>query len=248
MNFIRRLFCFVYGLLLFFMFRRTINIEKLLLDKRVAIIGAADSAFHTGKGEYIDGFDVVIRVNKAPLLLEHGEWKKDIGTKTDILFHSFYENEKSGGGQLNITLYDSLNIRYLVNPIAEFSGYRVIFNFYKKYLLTRTVFSLPRKLFKKIKSDLGTYKPTIGFCALYAALHTNFSELYITGFTFFRTAFAEGYRNEMREPGQVREFIKSAGLHDPDLELAVFSALLYKYRSKRIILDSRLATIVKVAE
>ncbi|QOI97861.1 MAG: glycosyltransferase family 29 protein [Flammeovirgaceae bacterium] len=248
MDFIIKLFRFVYGLLLFSIFRRTINLERLLLGKRVAIIGAANSAFHTGKGEYIDGFDVVIRVNKAPLLLKQGEWKEDIGTKADILFHSFYENERSGGGPLNLALYDSLNIRYLINPISEFSGYRVIFNFYKKYLLTRTVFTLPRKLFKKIKSDLGTYKPTIGFCALYAVLHTNFSELYITGFTFFRTAFGEGYRNEMREPGQVREFIKSAGLHDPELELAVFSALLHKNRKKRIVLDSSLSEIVKSAE
>ncbi len=218
--------------------------EKLLAGKRIAIVGAADSAFNTGKGSYIDEFDIVIRINKAPLLLKGGTWKKDIGSKTDILFHSFFENEKSGGGRLDLTLYGELNIRYIVNPISEYKGYRVIYNFYKKYLAHTPVYSLPRKMYLRIITGLGNYTPTIGFCALHAVLQTNFAELYICGFTFFRTPFGEGYRNEMKAPDQVRQFIKSQGLHHPDLEYSVFKELLHQNSNKRILVDDVLAGIL----
>lgn len=240
-----RIYRFSLGFILFLLCKRTINLAKLCEGKRIAILGAADSAFNTGKGSYIDGFDIVIRINKAPLLLKNETWKNDIGTKTDILFHSFFENERSGGGPLDIALFDALKIQYLVNPISEYRGYRVIFNFYKKYLLPKTVYSIPRNIYKKIKEQLGNYQPTIGFCALYAVLQTNFSELYITGFTFFKTDFGKGYRDEIKESKLAKQFIYDAGLHNPDLEYREFAKLYKQHSTKKIVTDEVLYTILR---
>jgi len=232
------------GLVLFALYGRRIHLASVLRGKRVAIVGAANSAYHTGKGAWIDGFDYVIRINRAPYVLQLGEWNKDIGTKTDILFHSFYENDRSGGGPLDFSLYDSLQIRYVVNPVADYSGYRVSFNFYKKYLLKRTTFLLPKEIYLRIGKPLRPFKPTIGFCALMSVLETDFSELYITGFTFFRTAFGDGYRDAVKEASQVRKLIKDEGLHDPDLEFEVFSQLLKQHKSRNINLDTGLSAIL----
>ena len=245
MSFFYKVFSFSYGLILFFTCKRTIDLQKLLKGKRVAIVGAADSAFNTGKGSYIDSFDIVIRINKAPLLLKTGQWRNDIGAKTNILFHSFFENEKSGGGPLDMDLYDTLGVTHLVNPISVYSGYRVTFNFYKKYLMARTVYALPHSMYMRIQHKLDKFRPTIGYSALISVLETEFSELYITGFTFFKTAFGSGYRNDMKEAPQVQQYIKSNGLHDPDLEYRNFLEILKINASKNIILDDALNEIVR---
>lgn len=243
-DFIKRTFHFVLGFVLWIANSRSLDLKRLLKGKRVAIVGAASSAFHTGKGEYLDGFDIVIRINKAPLLLKEGNWKNDIGSRTDILFHSFFENMESGGGPLDLELYDALGIQYLVNPIAAYPGYRVTFNFYKKYLASRTIYSLPRKIYLDIQKKLGVFQPTIGFCALLSALQADFAELYLTGFTFFRTPFGEGYRNQMKESGQVKDYIKKSGLHDPDLECRVFAEILGTVSHKNVIMDDALSSII----
>jgi hypothetical protein len=245
MNLIAKFVKFIYGILLYIFYARTLDLQKLLKGKRVAIIGAASSAYNTGKGSYIDSFDFVIRINKAPLILKSGKWKDDIGRRTDILFHSFFENEESGGGPLNMELYDSLGIKYVVNPIASYPGFRVSFNFYKKYLLKRVTYLISRICYKKIAQGLKNYRPTIGFCGLYSVLSCDFSELYITGFTFFKTAFGEGYRDHIRESNQAQLYIKNAGLHNPDLEFKVFLNLLKTSESKNIIMDDTLKAIVE---
>ncbi len=89
------------GLWLMFIFTKKFHHEDVFKGKRVAVIGAADSAFEKENGEYIDQFDYVIRINKAPYSwLEKNE--KYTGKKTDIWFHSFFENEESGGGPLSL--------------------------------------------------------------------------------------------------------------------------------------------------
>lgn len=236
---------FVYGFILFVIYRRTLDFKKLVQGKRIAIVGAANSAYGTGKGTYIDGFDFVIRINKAPLLLKDGKFRSDIGKKANILFHSFFENEKSGGGPLNLKLYDELGVQYIINPITEYGGYRVTFNFYKKYLPKRTIYHLPKDTFSGIQKGIGNHLPTIGFCALKAAIESDFAELYITGFTFFKTAFGAGYRDEMKEAHQVQKHIQEAGLHNPDLEFSSFISALKENRSKNILMDDALSSIVQ---
>jgi hypothetical protein len=243
-NYFLKAFKFIYGLILYLCYTRKLDFNSVIKNKRVAIIGAANSAYNTGKGGFIDGFDIVIRINKAPHLLKEEKWSVDIGRKADVLFHSFYENNLSGGGPLDISLYDKLGIRYVINPVASYAGHRVIFNFFKKYLKKRIVYSFPTKPYKEMLGHLEGFYPTIGSCALKASIDSNFSELYITGFTFFKTAFGEGYRNEIKEAHQVQKFIKDSGQHNPDLEFLYFLKLLDKNKHKNILLDSVLRDIV----
>jgi hypothetical protein len=244
MNFLKKSYHFIYGFFLFIWFSRKLDLNRIFKDKRIAIVGAASSASGTGKGAYIDGFDLVIRINKAPQLLKNNKGTVDIGSKADILFHSFFENEQSGGGVLDVKMFDSLGIRFIVNPIAAYSGYRVIFNFYKKYLLHRITYRTDKRTYQQLVLDLKGFQPTIGFCALKACLESEFSELFITGFTFFKTAFADGYRDDIKESKDVRNFIKKAGLHNPDLEFEFFLKLLQENAQKNIVMDDTLTSIV----
>jgi hypothetical protein len=245
MNFFLRLFKFFRGVILFLRYNSVLNLNDLIKGKRIAIIGPADSSLNTGKGEYINGFDFVVRLNKAPNIIGEGKWDSDIGSKTDILFHSFFENEKFGGGPLRFELYDRLGIQYVINPLPTFFGYRNSFNYYKKYLENRVVYTLPRASFIPIKKSFKKYRPTTGFCALYSILNSDFSELYISGFTFFKTNYVDGYRDSLQKVEGLRKTMDSMKIHNPDIEFHEFLKLLSQKRGRNIFMDSTLTTIVE---
>lgn len=232
------------GLFLSLGYTRRFPVE-IFKGKRIAVVGPASSAYNTGKGEFIDSFDYVIRINKAPYLIKEGKFAADIGTRTDILFHSFFENEFSGGGALNFSLYDSLGIKYIVNPRPGYAGWRVRFNFFKKYLAARKIYTLKRRPFHEMKIHFGTYEPTTGLCAIKCVIEAEYSELYITGFTFFKTSYGEGYRDSMKEVEKTREYISKMKIHDPDLEFEEFKRILGENKQKNILLDQALQEIIR---
>jgi hypothetical protein len=243
MTFFSKIYKAGYGLFLFWRYEKPFDIS-LLKGRRIAIVGPASSAFGAGRGSYIDGFDYVIRINKAPFQLRDGKFAQDIGTRTDILFHSFFENEFSGGGPLDFGLYDAMGIRYVINPIPTFFGKRVTFNFYKKYLLPRIVYTLPAAPYRAIVKPFGRFRPTTGFCALHLVLQAEFSELFITGFTFFKTPYGDNYRDALQDVAVNKKYIQDSAIHNPDVEYEQFKVLLSEARSKAIVTDATLQAIL----
>lgn len=244
MIFLTKLYKALYGFILMMRFTRQFN-SKILIGKRIAIVGPASSAYNTGRGGFIDAFDIVIRINKAPLLLRDDSLKKDIGSKTDILFHSFFENEFSGGGPLDFVLYDKLNIHYVINPIPTWFGKRATFNFYKKYLLKRRVYAVPAAPYKGMLSSFGKFRPTTGFCSLMLALNLDFSQLFITGFTFFKTPYGSGYRDALKDVEVNKKYIADSNIHNPDIEYEQFKMMLKNNGHKAIIVDRELRLILE---
>jgi len=219
--------------------------EDVFKGKRVAVIGAADSAFEKENGAYIDSFDIIVRVNKAPHSWSP-EKAKFIGSRTDVLFHSFYENEISGGGPIDFNLYEKQGIKYIINPNNNFNGLRVHLNYYKRNLNDNLTYILARSFSEKITKNFGKWIPTVGFSALHTVLNSKCKEVYITGFTFFKTPYAIDYRNQLTSMKANQEHIKNQGLHNPDLELAQFIKQTESLKNSdiKIILDSALNDIV----
>ncbi|SIR10527.1 glycosyltransferase family 29 protein [Pontibacter lucknowensis] len=218
---------------------------SILSNKRVAIVGPASSAFEADNGEYIDGFDFVVRVNKSGLIVDTHQFDNKIGSRTDILFHSFFENELTGGGKLDTDLFDRQQVKYLINPRSTFGSIRNSFNFYKKYLKNYKTYTLPVNFYQKICAFTPGYAPTIGFTALATLMQARFKELYITGFTFYRTPFGEGYRDELKTPEKIIQSIKDAGRHDIELEFKGFKKLLELNKNKNIVVDIQLKHILQ---
>lgn len=222
---------------------RIFNPDKIFKGKRIAIIGAASSAYEKELGKYIDSFDLVIRINKALTT-----WKKEneafIGTKTDILFHSFYENNQSGGGPLDFQLYEQRNVQYVVNPNNNSEGWRLNYNFYKKYNLFKITYLLSKAYYQVMAQPFNVLRPTVGYAALYSVLKSPFKEVYITGFTFFKTPYGKGYRDDLVDMEANKRHIKAQGLHDPDIEFREFLRMLETNKGKSIIMDDTLRAIV----
>jgi hypothetical protein len=232
------------GLLILPFNLRFFNPLSVFKNKRVAIIGAADSAFEKKNGQYINDFDIVIRINKA--IVNWNEKNEEyIGTKTDVLFHNFYENNHSGGGKLDFSLFSSRGISYVVNPNSSLSGVRLNYNFYKKYLKFNTTYILKPSSFKKLVKPFGKLKPTMGFSALWCALNSPCKELFVTGFTFFKTPYSKGYRDHLVDMESNAKHIDNQGVHDPELEFQEFLKLIKKKRNSKILMDSQLEAIIK---
>lgn len=222
---------------------RIFNLKRHLKNKRVAIIGAADSVFDEKNGDYIDSFDIVIRINKAALV-----WKKEntdyLGSKFTYLFHSFYENNYSGGGPVNFKEFKKLGIQKLVHPNSDIKGLRVHLNFYKRHLKQKKTYILSPRLYGKITKELSGFQPTVGFSAIYSALNADCKELYLTGFTFFKSPYLPGYRDDLRDKISNKRHIQKQGIHDPNIEFKAFKNLVQKSSNTRIILDSRLRKLI----
>lgn len=235
----------IQGLRLFLSHVRIFDPEKTFRNKKVAIIGAAETALEEENARFIESFDLVVRVNKA-LHTWRPEQEKYIGKRTDILFHSFFENELSGGGPVDFDLFQRRHgLKYLVHPRNSLQGWRIQLNFYKRRPRKTESFLLPRKFYKKMQKDFGELIPTVGYAALYSILNAPCREIYITGFTFFRTPYAPGYRDHFREKEANSLHIQKQGLHDPDLEFRLFLHYLNKNDWSTIHLDKGLTDIIE---
>jgi len=232
-----------YALILMLLSLRIFNSEKYFKNKRIAIVGAADSVFDEKNGDFIDSYDIVIRINKAAQVWE--EEKRDyLGSKFTYLFHSFYENNYSGGGEVNFKRFEHMGIQKLINPNYTRKGLKTHLNFYKRHLKLRRTYILVPKISKLIRKELGGYTPTVGFSALMALLLSDFEEIYITGFTFFKTPYADGYRKELSDVEENKKHLDKQGIHNPNLEFLVFKNLLNNKLRKRVVLDTKLRHII----
>lgn len=212
-------------------------------NKRVVIIGAADSAFEKENGDYINNFDYIIRVNKAPHSLSPDKYKF-IGNRTDVLFHSFFELTEGGGGVIDWDLYKTQGVKYVVNPNNDLNGKIAHLNYHKRHFHNEITYLLPEPFYKKLKKNFGKWVPTVGYSALYTVLNSGSKEVYITGFTFFKTPYADDYRDDLKDVEKNTQFIKKQGFHNPDLELEQFMKELEKNKETNVVMDDALYSIV----
>lgn len=223
---------------------RIFNAKKAFKNKRVAIVGAANSTFDEKGGDFIDSFDIVIRINKAAQTWE----KKNsvyLGSKFTYLFHSFYENEFSGGGKIDFEKFRDLGIQKIIHPNSDKKGLIAHLNFYKRHLNFRKTYIFLPSLYKEITKDLLGFQPTVGFSAIYSVLNTECKEVYLTGFTFFKSPYVKGYRDELRDKKANEEHIRKQGIHNPEVEFEVFKALLRKSKNGKIVLDAKLQKLIE---
>jgi hypothetical protein len=196
---------------------------------------------NSGLGRYIDDFDLVIRINKCPLLVANTDFQKDIGSRTDVLFHCLNQEQS---GKLDFEIYDKQQLKYIVSFTrrGEASSLnRWIMRFLKEQRnsLKNKLLLLPQadydNMLKLYSSDVK--RPTTGFIAIYAALQADFKELYITGMTFFQTNYISNYRDHIKTPELARKKFEKEKGHDPDEEFRLFKEIIKPKRDK-IVLDA----------
>ncbi|MCF4102676.1 glycosyltransferase family 29 protein [Gillisia sp. M10.2A] len=240
-----KLFRSISALFIMMVSLRRFNPKKQFRNKRVAIIGAASSILQEEKGDYIDNFDIVIRINKAGCT-NYKIHKLFSGEKCTHLFHSFYENEFSGGGPLEWDHLNALGIKKVINPNNSIKGLITHLNFYKRHLKFYRTYILKARAYSEINEHLEGWIPTVGFSAIISALKSPCREIYLTGFTFFKSSYIDNYRDDLVDMDKNEAHIKKQGLHNPDLEFEIFKKEVYSSTCKKVTLDKELQRLLAV--
>jgi hypothetical protein len=187
-------------------------------DKRVAIVGGAESVLKEKLGDYIDGFDVVVRINKGVEII--GTQSEYVGKKTDVLFHSFNEIAPHlGGSPITPKLWHECNVKILLFALNYECGWDIlkIFLLFLKNIKGRFKFSqLPKDLYLKNLSAVQPSGPTTGFTAINTVFNCQPKELYITGITFFKTPHNTEYRTVSDDV--LKETLNVNNIHNAEVE------------------------------
>lgn len=200
-------------------------------DKRVAIVGGADSVLNKKNGAYIDDFDVVVRINRGVELIK--KQQEYVGARTDVLFHSFYDNPKEiGWSPITGDLWNEYQVKHVVyskNYRAVRQGIYDLLLFVRKTRGNNQFADLPKDLHTANMQAVAPYRPTTGFITLNTVFNCQPKELFVTGITFFQTAHNANYRTEEIEEFE-KGFRTSLTSHNPKREYEYFKELYQKNR------------------
>ena len=172
-------------------------------NKRVLIVGNSISLFNKPYGEFIDSFDVVVRMGKG---YPWPEFKEHLGSKTDvwvlsILRANHYPDFKGTPFQvLNISQISVYDSKKSTTTISK-HFYEEEFEIYKDYFLMGDI----KKTRALIKTAYGTVdiNQRASQGALTLAYFTNiirsYKELHVIGFDFFEGKVQYEMNGEVNE-------------------------------------------------
>ncbi len=220
--------------------------ESIFENKRVALVGPAISAFENDNGDYINQFDVIVRINYGPRHVNNSRYQQNIGSRTDVLFHNLNED---GGQFIDFDLYKTQGLKYLVTYFRHDQNY---INFWTLRYLRMYRNNLKNKLIvvkpsftKTLSQFLYPNSPTTGMVAIYTILRSNFKEFFITGITFGTTAYMTGYNPRQEAKGiLLSDVLNYSPKHSTAKELPLFKTLIITKR-KQIVLDNALSELIR---
>lgn len=167
--------------------------NEFLKDKKVIVVGPSPSLEGSGKGNQIDDYDIVVRINKA-FPVEEG-LESDIGSRTDIHYHCLHTNPACGG---EIFYEEMKNQNVLVScPYPKYIGpfYGDVISFEKENKKWKLPFHcINDDYYIGIANMLHT-RPNSGTMAIMDLLAYDLKELHITGFTWFRDGWRKSYKD-----------------------------------------------------
>lgn len=209
--------------------------NKLLSNKKVALVGPSSNTLHTKQFDKIESYDLVVRLNKTfdiPFSRQI-----DIGRRTDILYNSMNTTDFPGQNNFSPELIDKLkknNLKYIACSYPFTHPFDMdILKFIEinaseiPYHIIDIV--LYRYLISIIKS-----RPYTGTCAIIDLLSYPIKELYITGVDCYLNKYYGEYRkidksdlqelrhNHIHHNMPQLAFIKQLSINDSRVKLDSF--------------------------
>jgi len=206
--------------------------ENYVKDKRVIIVGPAGYLQGQQKGEWIDSFDVVIRINHAVPVAN----TEDYGKRTDVLYHIFSHRGSDGRHKTlieekEVKIWKAEKVKWVVSRHDPLSA-RV--KQVQRFLSGNVDWiALHQSIYTKLKACISSKNPNTGILAMYHLLKLPIQSLHIVGFDFYRSGVFSGY-GDLRE-GECAEAVNSRW-HDTDAQLQYISRL--NKQNAKLFLDS----------
>lgn len=211
--------------------------DDYVQGKKIIVVGPAGYLQDKKLGEYIEGFDVVVRINHA-IPIKNTE---DYGTRTDLLYH-ILSHRGSNGIHKDVVDRDEINqwkhsgLKYLVSRHDQYSK-RIRMIKYNLMLLKWT--TVGERFYRQLKHKIGKKNPNTGLLAIMHLLSLDVKSVNVIGFDFYRSGVYKGYgdigRNEDAEKVNER-------WHDTEAQLKFLKGVVKE--EKRLILDKVLEDIL----
>lgn len=216
------------------------DINRIFDGKTVAIVGPASSSMTNKNGEFIDKFDIIIRINKGYQLLDIDDNQEYIGSRTDVLFSRLDDRECLDPQNFDKQIFEDQGLKYLIGFMRTptLGHYHRTISFIEKYgkLFNQELKVLSIKKYAKVFASLCNAKPSVGYIALNSVVESKATLIYITGITFYLTGYQKGYRDYISKKEMLQKFKRRSDGHDPNTELLKFKEV-YQSDKKRFILD-----------
>jgi ubiquinone/menaquinone biosynthesis C-methylase UbiE len=172
--------------------------HNFVKNKKVIVVGAAPHLLNSKQGNFIDSFDLVVRINKGFELTE--DMQIDLGTRTDIIYSGVTTQWHIHGKIIPEELKGK--VKWICSSnISEGVGTKIEEKFRQRNKNLIPFHTINLQFHKKIMQKLDSY-PNSGTTAILDLLLHEVKELYITGFTFFQKRkecnkiYFPGYRPE----------------------------------------------------
>lgn len=209
---------------------------KILKNKNVIIVGPSSYLQNMSMGEYIDSFDLVVRINDIHDT-SNESLTKDFGKRTDIIYfdgsmpQSRLERYVSVGPKLLICTYPENE--WFFSERCSDSIKRV-----ENIIETEIV---DQDLYLKLKSNLDSnlkVRPNSGLVGIVDLLNRDIKNLYVTGIDFYRNSYASWQPDfgscSLNEIKQLFKNGDNGDVHDINRQFKYFKNVFNK--------DSRLNT------
>tara|TARA_B100000965_G_scaffold406497_1_gene445724 strand:- start:3946 stop:4758 length:813 start_codon:yes stop_codon:yes gene_type:complete len=161
-------------------------------NKKIIIVGPSPHLIGKNYGEFIESFDLVVRVNELGVITE---MSKDYGSRTDISFLTLtdealeiYAVMKKEVDFKNLKLIVHPRHEYNLNPITNLGNTKNVNEYYSSLNLDIEFIHIEEPSFEK-RCEIFECFPSTGALAIFQILNYNFSELFICGFSFYTTKY-----------------------------------------------------------
>lgn len=184
--------------------------EKKLFEylngKRVIIVGPApEEGYVDGFGDFIDSFDIVVRVNRGWRMSK--ENPEVFGSKTNILYHCLDFDEENGGFidyeflkkskcETIVSCYPNINGANYRDIMFKMGLRQYCFNLFLKQNGGIDYSFVSDDFYLNLDSKMNT-RPNSGTVAFLHLLQSNLSHLEIVGFSFFSKGYVPSYRSSI---------------------------------------------------
>nr|WP_321510680.1 hypothetical protein [uncultured Celeribacter sp.] len=186
--------------------------DSSLKDKRVLLVGPADTLSKDLQTIRASEYDVIVKMNNG-FYIQLPDFKGH-EDRCDILFHSLSDDTfPLPPGKLK-----SAGVKTLVHRTPKRSSFLSTLAASWKLRDVVEVKILPYEHYEKIREELDFFSPTTGLICIDFLLASPAKEVAIAGFTFYTTGYAEGYTEKTSTIETQWDRVQREAHHSPSRE------------------------------
>ena len=196
------------------------NYSEYLKNKSVILVGPARYLVGQNKGEEIDNFDIVVRMNTSLPIPK--KYEKDLGSRTDVLYHRLSGNIFPTAE--DIKNWNDVGVKWVVTKAQKTN------NRSKKFKDLIKNYDIAWETSYKVADEIKKYverTPNQGLITILHLLNYSIKSLMVMGCDFYATGYHLGYKGitSEKEIEKIRVKSREGKLHNNPSQIIYLSKI-----------------------